>query len=78
MHSRVQDLRAKATASRQKAEEAKASQAANTSQSKVLESLTKLSATGRIAGFHVSVAFCKYSAVSNCVSGPPWQSGYNS
>jgi structural maintenance of chromosome 4 len=50
----VQELRGKASSARQKAEEAKASQAASTSQNKVLESLTKLRNAGRITGFHVS------------------------
>lgn len=50
---RVQELRAKASSSRQKADEAKASQAASTTQNKVLEGLTRLKNTGRIDGFHV-------------------------
>jgi len=50
----VQELRGKASSSRQKADEARASQAASTSQNKVLESLTKLRNAGRINGFHVS------------------------
>jgi structural maintenance of chromosome 4 len=49
----VQELRSKATSLRQKAEEARASQAASTSQNRVLDSLTKLKQTGRIDGFHV-------------------------
>ena len=53
--ARVQDLRGKASSSRQRAEEAKASQAASTSQNKVLDSLTRLRSAGRINGFHVSV-----------------------
>ncbi|KAI0082329.1 hypothetical protein K474DRAFT_1655715 [Panus rudis PR-1116 ss-1] len=52
LRSRVQDLRSKASASRQKVDEAKASQAANTSQNKVLDSLTRLRNAGRISGFH--------------------------
>ncbi|KAF9819247.1 hypothetical protein IEO21_02286 [Rhodonia placenta] len=52
LQARVQQLRGKASASRQKAEEAKASQAASTSQNKVLDSLTRLRSTGRISGFH--------------------------
>ncbi|KAG2749141.1 Smc hinge domain-containing protein, partial [Suillus brevipes Sb2] len=48
----VQELRSKATSLRQKAEEARASQAASTSQNRVLDSLTKLKQTGRIDGFH--------------------------
>ncbi|KAG1879662.1 RecF/RecN/SMC N terminal domain-containing protein [Suillus tomentosus] len=48
----VQELRSKAGSLRQKAEEARASQAASTSQNKVLDSLTKLKQTGRIDGFH--------------------------
>lgn len=52
LQARVQQLRGNASASRQKAEEAKASQAASTSQNKVLDSLTRLRSTGRISGFH--------------------------
>ncbi|KAG0697734.1 RecF/RecN/SMC N terminal domain-containing protein [Suillus ampliporus] len=48
----VQELRAKAGSLRQRTDEAKASQAASTSQNKVLDSLTKLKQTGRIDGFH--------------------------
>lgn len=50
----VTDLRSKASSSQQKVDEAKASQAANTSQGRVLDGLTRLSASGRISGFHVS------------------------
>jgi len=46
----------KASSLRQRADEARASQAASTSQNKVLDSLTKLKQTGRIDGFHV----CSY------------------
>lgn len=46
------DLRAKASASQQKVEEARASQAQNRSANQVLDSLTKLSQTGRVQGFH--------------------------
>ncbi|CCL98907.1 uncharacterized protein FIBRA_00914 [Fibroporia radiculosa] len=52
MQARVQQLRLIASSARQKADEAKASQAANTSQNKVLDSLTRLKSTGRINGFH--------------------------
>jgi structural maintenance of chromosome 4 len=60
---RVQDLRGKASSSRQKAEEAKASQAANTSQNNVLDSLTRLKNSGRISGFHVSQGSITYLSV---------------
>ena len=53
MSDRVKELRGKASASRQKAEEARASQVANTTQNKVLDTLTKLQNAGRISGFHV-------------------------
>lgn len=46
-------LRSKATAARQKADEAKASQSASRSQGNVLSSLTKLKDQGRLPGFHV-------------------------
>ncbi|KAM0751211.1 RecF/RecN/SMC protein [Meredithblackwellia eburnea MCA 4105] len=45
-------LRAKASAARQKADEAKASQSASRSQGNVLTSLTKLKDQGRLSGFH--------------------------
>jgi structural maintenance of chromosome 4 len=49
----VQELWSKAGSLQQKAEEARASQAASTSQKRVLDSLTKLKQTGQIDGFHV-------------------------
>ncbi|KAG5639651.1 hypothetical protein H0H81_008812 [Sphagnurus paluster] len=49
---KVQEWRTKASSSRQKVDEARASQADNRSQNKVLDSLNRLQATGRIAGFH--------------------------
>ncbi|KAF8336456.1 uncharacterized protein EI90DRAFT_3119718 [Cantharellus anzutake] len=48
----TEKLRLKATGARQKVEEAKASQAASTSQNAVLDSLNRLRAAGRIQGFH--------------------------
>ncbi|KAF9469527.1 RecF/RecN/SMC N terminal domain-containing protein [Collybia nuda] len=48
----VQDLRSKASSSRQKVDEARASQASNKSQNNVLDSLTRLKNAGRIQGFH--------------------------
>ncbi|KAI0253228.1 RecF/RecN/SMC N terminal domain-containing protein [Lactifluus subvellereus] len=48
----VSQLRAQASSTRQRVEEAKASQAANTSQNKVLDSLTRLRNSGRVNGFH--------------------------
>ncbi|KAN0100061.1 RecF/RecN/SMC [Tylopilus felleus] len=50
--ARVQELRGKASSLRQRTEEAKASQAASTSQNKVLDHLMRLKQTGRIDGFH--------------------------
>jgi len=38
-------------------EEAKASQAASTSQNKVLDSLTRLRNSGRVSGFHISYTY---------------------
>ncbi|KDQ62973.1 hypothetical protein JAAARDRAFT_362087 [Jaapia argillacea MUCL 33604] len=52
LQAQAQDLRTKSSSARQKADEAKASQAANTSQNKVLDSLTRLKNSGRIHGFH--------------------------
>ena len=53
LQKKLAELRAKASASRQKVEEARASQAQNRSANAVLDSLTKLSQTGRVQGFHV-------------------------
>ena len=53
MQAQDQKLRAKAAATRQKADEAKASQTANKSRSKVLNELTKLRDMGRLDGFYV-------------------------
>ncbi|KAI5998259.1 RecF/RecN/SMC [Pisolithus albus] len=50
--ARVQELRSKANSLRQRTDDAKASQAANTSQNRVLDHLTRLKQTGRIEGFH--------------------------
>ncbi|TCD63502.1 hypothetical protein EIP91_005335 [Steccherinum ochraceum] len=52
MKARVQDLRSKASTSRQKSDEAKASQQASTSANKVLDSLNRLKNSGRVSGFH--------------------------
>ncbi|KAF8274355.1 RecF/RecN/SMC [Lactarius quietus] len=52
LNTRVNQLRAQASSTRQRIEEAKASQAANTSQNKVLDSLTRLRNSGRVSGFH--------------------------
>ncbi|KAH9041388.1 RecF/RecN/SMC N terminal domain-containing protein [Lactarius pseudohatsudake] len=50
--TRVNQHRAQASSTRQRVEEAKASQAASTSQNKVLDSLTRLRNSGRVSGFH--------------------------
>ncbi|KAI6102610.1 RecF/RecN/SMC N terminal domain-containing protein [Pisolithus croceorrhizus] len=50
--ARVQELRSKSASLRQRTDDAKASQAANTSQNRVLDHLTRLKQTGRIEGFH--------------------------
>ncbi|KAI0687981.1 RecF/RecN/SMC [Cytidiella melzeri] len=52
IQGRLQELRSKASSSLQKVDEAKASQAANTTQNKVLDTLTRLRSAGRISGFH--------------------------
>ncbi|KAI0732433.1 RecF/RecN/SMC [Fomitopsis betulina] len=52
LHARVQQLRSKADSTRQKASEAKASQAADGVRGNVLSSLTRLRQQGRISGFH--------------------------
>ena len=49
----MQNLRAKATASRQKAEEAKSSQEQSRSNNRVLDGLNRLKHAGRVSGFHV-------------------------
>jgi structural maintenance of chromosome 4 len=53
MATQSDQLRAKVSSSRQKADEAKASLAADKSENAVLASLNKLKAQGRIKGFHV-------------------------
>lgn len=53
MAAQSDQLRAKVSSSRQKADEAKASLAADKSENAVLASLNKLKAQGRIKGFHV-------------------------
>ncbi|TFY64633.1 hypothetical protein EVG20_g5880 [Dentipellis fragilis] len=50
--ARVHDLRTQASSSRQRVDEARASQASNTSQNRVLDGLTRLKNAGRITGFH--------------------------
>jgi regulator of replication initiation timing len=68
LQTRIQELRNKALSSRQKADEAKASQAANTSQNKVLESLTKLANAGHISGFHVCPSYLiSLHFLTNCL-----------
>ncbi|KZV88820.1 RecF/RecN/SMC protein [Exidia glandulosa HHB12029] len=52
LRSTIDDLRSRASSSRQKVDEAKASLAQNTSQNAVLDSLTRLKNAGRINGFH--------------------------
>ncbi|KAG9313165.1 hypothetical protein JVU11DRAFT_6616 [Chiua virens] len=60
--AQVQELRGKSSSLRQRTEEAKASQAASTSQNKVLDSLTRLKQTGRIDGFHART-FCTLGTI---------------
>ncbi|KAG8797776.1 hypothetical protein FRC16_008533 [Serendipita sp. 398] len=52
LQQELHTLRRKAAESQQKVEEAKSSQAQNRSANAVLDSLTKLSQTGRVQGFH--------------------------
>ncbi|KAL0952089.1 hypothetical protein HGRIS_008725 [Hohenbuehelia grisea] len=52
LRGKVEELRRKASSSRNKTDEAKASQAANTTQSRVLEGLNRLKAQGRVNGFY--------------------------
>ncbi|KAG8836353.1 hypothetical protein FRC17_005639 [Serendipita sp. 399] len=52
LQQELQNLRRKAAESQQKVEEARSSQAQNRSANAVLDSLTKLSQTGRVQGFH--------------------------
>lgn len=57
LQGELANLRAKSSASQQRVEEARASQAQNRSANAVLDSLTKLSQTGRVQGFHVSAPY---------------------
>lgn len=52
----IQGLRAKASASRQKVDEAKSSQEQSRSNNRVLDTLIRLKTAGRIQGFHVGHA----------------------
>ncbi len=54
---RVQECRRMASSTRQRVDEAKASQADSRSQNRVLDSLTRLQNSGRIQGFHVCSIF---------------------
>jgi structural maintenance of chromosome 4 len=54
MNGKAEQIRSKLSASRHKADEAKASMAADRSENAVLSSLNKLKEQGRIKGFHVS------------------------
>jgi structural maintenance of chromosome 4 len=54
MNSKAEQLRSKVSSSRSKADEARASLAADKSENAVLSSLNKLKTQGRIKGFHVS------------------------
>jgi structural maintenance of chromosome 4 len=56
MSAKAEQLRSKVSNSRSKADEARASLAADKSENAVLGSLNKLKAQGRIKGFHVSHA----------------------
>lgn len=49
------EWRGKASATRNKADEARANQSENRSQNNVLDSLTRMKDAGRIEGFHVSL-----------------------
>jgi hypothetical protein len=51
----VTEWRGKASATRNKVEEARANQSENRSQNNVLDSLTRMKDAGRIEGFHVSL-----------------------
>ena len=70
----VRELREKAGTARQKADEAKSSQAAATSQNKVLDSLLRLRTAGRIKGFHVrhSPKLCMLCSLSDRVDWGAW------
>jgi structural maintenance of chromosome 4 len=50
----VQEWRGKAATSRNKIEEARASQSENKARNNVLDSLTRLGEAGKVQGFHVS------------------------
>ncbi|KLO17202.1 hypothetical protein SCHPADRAFT_937236 [Schizopora paradoxa] len=52
LRTKLETLRWKVQSSKQRVDEAKLSQAASTSQNKVLDGLTRLQSTGRISGFH--------------------------
>lgn len=79
MATRVEQLRSNAAASRQKRDEAKSSNAQNTSQGAVLDSLMKLKATGQIQGFHVSmISLTRGFVLMRYIIGTSRKLGYNS
>ncbi|KAH9007805.1 SMCs flexible hinge [Lactarius hengduanensis] len=62
---RVGQRRAQASSTRQRAEEAKASQAASASANEVSDSLTRLRDSGRVSGLHVRTAW-QFSSEPDC------------
>lgn len=61
MSARSEQLRARVSTTRQKADDAKASLAADKTENAVLSSLNKLKAQGRIKGLHVSLLYLNTS-----------------
>ena len=53
MRAQMDDLKSKASSSRQRFEEAKKTQSDSTTQNRVLDGLNRLRASGRVSGFHV-------------------------
>ncbi len=65
MSAKAEQLKSKVSSSRSKADEAKASLAADKSENAVLSNLNKLKAQGRIKGFHVGDLTTLLSLLTN-------------
>lgn len=71
----LKELRSKAASARQKADEARASQAASSTQNRVLDGLNKLKKSGRLEGFHVSIQHGSPPEYLTVTSGSSWIAG---
>jgi len=75
---RVNEWKGKAATSRNKVDEAKASQSENRTNNRVLDSLTRQSQSGKVAGFHVRKIGLNSTPYDLSTLGPTRKSRYNS